>query len=605
MNKLLALLVLAHCFFAIGAFGQRGGGGMPIASSRGVKSTPNQSPADDQAVPGGNGLPNGVNYGHAEDEGKIEFRSETILVEVPVVVTDKAGTHIKNLIKGDFQILENGQERQIASVEEVTASNAPLIVPTKLTGVFSNFLVNGEKPHNVTIVVLDTVNTPYFDQIYGRQQLINYLADNVGAGQTVGLALITTRGLKVVQEVTGDPDQLVRTLKKLDGEMSALETASLDTKSEAATGDIPTATILGSVASSTPLSKQLEDFLEHGDSVSAEFQQANAIETTMRAFLGIALSLSGVPGRKSLIWATGSFPFSIDSPSTVPGGLLSTLYERAIQALNNAEIAVYPVDIRGLVNYSPFSDITRDSSLNVQQQMRRSVAQLANRAWVQTASIDTLNSFAKMTGGRAFYNSNDLAAGFKRAVDDSSNYYLLSYYLDIKNRKPGWRKLNVSVRRQDAQACSRSGFLVTNTTMNPGVTRKTDIDYALLSPVESTGVPLTVRWLGASGDGTRKKIDYSLHIAPSGITLAGRDRDRFDIEFIAVAFTTKDNRVVANIEKSMSGPVPPGQLTVFRSNGMGFNNAMDLPVGDYNVRFIIRDNSTGRLGSVNAPLTVN
>jgi hypothetical protein len=165
--------------------------------------------------------------------------------------------------------------------------------------------------------------------------------------------------------------------------------------------------------------------------------------------------------------------------------------------------------------------------------------------------------------------------------------------------------LKVIVRRQDVQVCSRSGFLVTNTTMNPAVTRKTDIDYALLSPVESSGVPMTVKWLGASGDGTRKKIDYSLHIAPSGITLAGRDQDRFDIEFIAVAFTTKDNRVVANIENSMSGPVPLGQLSILRSNGMGFKNAMELPAGDYNVRFIIRDNSTGRLGIVNAPLTVN
>jgi hypothetical protein len=81
-------------------------------------------------------------------------------------------------------------------------------------------------------------------------------------------------------------------------------------------------------------------------------------ETVLAQVPAVANSLSGVSGRKSLIWATGGFPFYIDSPAAVPGGYLSVLYERAMQSLNDAEVAVFPVDVRGLLNYSPTADVS-------------------------------------------------------------------------------------------------------------------------------------------------------------------------------------------------------------------------------------------------------
>ena len=154
----------------------------------------------------------------------------------------------------------------------------------------------------------------------------------------------------------------------------------------------------------------------------------------MNGFLGIAWSLSGVPGRKSLIWATGGFPFAMDSPSTVPGGYLSLLYERTMLALNDAQISVYPVDVRGLVSNS---HCWLGESHQRPQRPRYLRWQLTNRMWLNQAKIDTLNDFADMTGGKAFYNTNDLAGSFKRAADDASSYYLLSYYLDTRNNKSG------------------------------------------------------------------------------------------------------------------------------------------------------------------------
>ncbi len=121
-------------------------------------------------------------------------------------------------------------------------------------------------------------------------------------------------------------------------------------------------------------------------------------------------------------------------------------------------------------------------------------AYLASRGQSLQASIDTMRNFAETTGGRASYNGNDLAAEFKRAADDASSYYLLGYYLDTENNKAGWRKLKVKVLQKGMEVRAREGFLVTSTTMNPDAAHDADLKFAMDSPFDSTGIPLTVRW---------------------------------------------------------------------------------------------------------------
>src|SRR5262249_37555665 len=138
---------------------------------------------------------------------------------------------------------------------------------------------------------------------------------------------------------------------------------------------------------------QLQQFVLDGDATIVRMQQDHAIEITMHAFLDIASSLSGIPGRKALIWATGSFPFDMDSYSAVPGGYLSLLYERTLKALADAEISVYPVDVRGLVSNSPAGDATYSGALTGPAFARATTA----RSWLQNSTIDTLRDFADMT----------------------------------------------------------------------------------------------------------------------------------------------------------------------------------------------------------------
>src|SRR5205807_7551008 len=111
-------------------------------------------------------------------------------------------------------------------------------------------------------------------------------------------------------------------------------------------------------------------------------------------------------------------PESTNIRSTDDLRSLEPVYQRTFQMLNDAEMSVYPVDARGLVVYFPGPESSRIAGLSS-----------FNQAIFQ-ASRDTMTGFAEMTGGRAFYNRNDLDAAFKKAVDDSAAYYMLGYYLD-------------------------------------------------------------------------------------------------------------------------------------------------------------------------------
>jgi VWFA-related protein len=531
----------------------------------------------------------------ASDEPKVEFRTQSVLIQVPVVVTDKSGNHLHGLKKEDFSVLENGKPVDISAFEELTANSGPLARTAAQPGQFRNLALDSTQPHNIVVVALDTVNTPFLDQAYGRKELVKFLARNLDSGQVLALMLITSHGLKVVQGLTGDPARLMAALKKAGGETSPMETVSTEAQADALTGDMPLTTFS---PSADPIAA-MESFVEYGDAVEAQFRQANAIETTMNALLGISWSLSGIPGRKSLIWATGGFPFAMESPSSVPGGYLSVLYERTMLALNEAEISVYPVDIRGLMNLSMFSEGNRSGSVSGSIANR----QTTNRMWLQQSKFDTLNDFADMTGGKAFYNTNDIAGSFKRAADDGSSYYMLSYYLDTHNNKPGWRKLHVKVDKKDAEVRSRDGFFVTNSTMNPMLSRDIDMSNALHSPIEGTGVPMTVEWVTVATDGDKKKAVFMAHMPAGGLSFDPAGRDQLNFDFAAMAYD-KTGKEAGQAAQRFTKPVPEAQLASVRSNGVGFQNALILSPGTYTVRFVVRDNVTGKVGSVTAPITV-
>src|SRR5207237_1490041 len=115
------------------------------------------------------------------------------------------------------------------------------------------------------------------------------------------------------------------------------------------------------------------------------------------------------------------------------------------------QIAVYPVDVRGLVNPGFINSQTRNPQRDY----------YARAMWRNADTLGTFQVFAQATGGRAFYNTNDLNTAFRKAADDNATYYLLGYYLDRTGKKTGWHKISVKVHHEGAQIRARSGFFLT------------------------------------------------------------------------------------------------------------------------------------------------
>lgn len=438
------------------------------------------------------------------------------------------------------------------------------------------------------MILLDEVNTPFLDQAYAREQLVKYLAAHLQPAQPVALMALGEKGLTTLSGFDTDPKALMAALKKASGRVSTMENYSNDSKAIAATGDAQDPVSSGLGSGESPDLKLRRFML---NPIAASYSQGRAIETTLRAFLEIAWSLSGTPGRKSLVWVTGSFPFYLDSYSSVPGDNgLRALYERTMQAFNDAQISVYPVDARGLLSDPTFSGENTGSLVS---------PEASDSA--RQSSITSLKTFAAMTGGVAYYNTNDLSGAYGRAVQDSSSYYLLSYYLDHHDNKMGWRKLQVEVSRKDADVRARAGFLVTNVSANPQLTQKADLDLALNSPFESTGIPIAERWEGLLAKGPKKEIGFVLRVPATGL-IDEADKNYVDLEFVAQAIS-KD-KVAGTVSKQFKGNIVPDTLAKLKSDGMVYQNFFDLAPGDYQVHFVVRDNLSGRIGSLVVPLTV-
>ncbi len=534
------------------------------------------------------------------------YKAKSELVLVPVVVTDGSGGHVTGLKQQDFTVKDHGKPQRITVFEEIKAAPAARVrkvsVPENAK-VFTNQLAD-QTPKRLVILVMDAINTRMLDQAYARQQLISFLAENVDSGAVLSLVVIGRGGrIRVIHDFTTDPNLLIAALKKVRNIPDATSSIAVDQgMADALNDEINT---LQAFADNDP-----HVFVANSFARSAASQQRFAILDTLDAMQQIARAYGGVPGRKALVWATGGFPFTISGSDGLissargiaPDGLIDVLpaYEKTWQVLNDTNTAVYPVDVRGLVNTAFIGADTTVRSSNPQviaNAIRRQQDRFRD-------SIDTMNTFADMTGGQAFYNTNDLKHSFKRASDDSAAYYLLGYYLD-RDAKPGWHKLHVNVEHSGVHVRARSGFFVTAATQDFDAARKSDIAQAVASPLDFTGVPLRLEWKeSVRQDGSpKRKIKFDLSLPGSAIGIDDADNNHMSLEFVGVA-RTREAEQVADFVTRLEGRVRPERIEQLRREGLTANGTLDIAPGNYLVRFVVRDSITGRLGSLIAPLKV-
>ncbi len=522
-----------------------------------------------------------------------KFSSRSELVLVPAVVTDKSGKHISNLTKDDFVVLEDGKPQKVSVFEELKTS-ATRVQRTALSpGHFSNVLETDAHPKRLVIVALDVVNTPILLQSSARMELLKFLAQSLDPGEPTELVMIGRNGLTVLHDFTGDPAVLAEALRRLTG-----SSPSLAETQAASQGPPPGDALAGTL--------RMLAHMENEDKARMEaFDRHAAILATLAAFQHIAASVAGIPGRKALLWVSSGFPFSVSQTDTAPAlGSVIDSYQRTWNMLNQAQVAVYPIDVRSLTNpkfhgvdepgtkHLPWEPTGDDPYTDI----------LLRDDKEQQEILTTLQNFADATGGRAFFDSNDLQRGFREAVDDNSDYYMLGYYLNRQGKKTGWHKLQVKINQKGTVVRARNTFFLTNGALSSGVERE-DMGAALQSPVDFTAIPMQGRWTDVSADGAKKKAAFEL-VLPAGFAeIAEEDGNHMKVEFVVEAKMEGANPV--RIGQTVDVHLDAKGLEQIRGNGMTYHNALKLPSGNYTVRFVVLDALSGRVGSASSELKVN
>jgi VWFA-related protein len=561
-----------------------------------------------------------------ESRPGFKFTSRSELVLIPTLVTDRSGTHIRGLKPEDFTVLENGVEQKISTFEEVS-SDSHVWTRAESPNEFSNFVTRGPTPGRITIIVLDFLNTAFADQESARRELLKYLAQSADQAEPIALYTLTRSGIHVIHDFTTDPRVLAAALRKVNGEtlqtVDSVDTVELMTGTASPDG---LAGVSGDAVQSE--ADKLRTMGEDEELNIQSFQQRLAIVYTLQGLQQFSQALAGIPGRKSLIWASSGFPFSVSDttmmiapiggamqpsrPVRAKGGgeniqigaaaranVIDVLpeYERTWQMLDRAQIALYPLDVAGL----QLVDLGGASVNNPGRNYGRNM-QLRHED-----TLATFQTFAAMTGGRAYYNSNDLAQGFRDAVRDSAEYYMLGYYLDRTKTKPGWQKLAVKVKHDHVEVRARSGFFVTQAALDSGGSQGDDLVLALHSPLDYTSLPLVARWddIGTSTEPGKKHVGYQVHLA-ANLGLIDKDaNNQLILEFVALAKTPDGKPVAPPAHKRVEAHLTAEMVLSTREEGINLTGALDLAPGEYTVRFVVRDELSGRIGSVAAPLKVD
>src|SRR4051812_28118219 len=514
------------------------------------------------------------------------IKSGTELVLVPTVVRDHSGAHIANLKKEDFTIQENGVEQKIAVWEEVRTSGAVKRVAPR-PNTFSNEVAPADTPGRMTVVTLAFINTPILDQVRARTEMLKFLESWASTGEPLMLVALTRSGVHVIQDYTTDPKVLAMALynARLRQQQGVGSASGEQQRSE---------------TESDPTMKALMQAAEEADKSFDAFQQVVSIRQTLEGMQQIARALAGVPGRKSLIWASSGFPFSVtDTFMSLDPNIagrasifdVQALYHRTWQVMNDAQISVYPVDVGGLVN-----PLNLSASVSAPAGGRRNPAAYQQQAtWNQNERFSTFETVAEATGGRAFFNTNDLAGAFRKAADDSSSYYLLGYYRNPHDKKSGWRRLKMAVHHPGAEVRARTGFFVEKAAISEKESKR-EISVAMTSPLDATSLTFQVRWKAAKGTGNKKQVPYELNIPFGMLTVDDSDDNHvlFDMEVLA---KTSGGAAAKSDGQTMDAHLKPESLAKLREGGLHFENALELPVGDYTVRFLIRDELNGRIGT--------
>jgi VWFA-related protein len=525
------------------------------------------------------GSPVGGGAQQQSGDGTFTLKVQTDIVLTNVVVRDKkTGAVVKGLKASDFTVLENGKPQKIASfdyqnVDEAAVLNEKTTVSGKasIADLLNRNLAADPgqlRDHRLMVMFFDVSSMQPEDIDRAVESAQDYVNKKMQPADLVALVSLST-SLTMDQDFTSDKATLLKGLGKYNGTQSAGMANGNEGGSSDGTSD-------------------------DGSSFTADDSEYNSLNTDreLYAIRTIAKSLERVDQRKSMLYFSGGL--------TRQGIENQASMRAATNAAVKANMAIYSVDTRGLEALPPLGNASQGSLRgNAAYSGKAMQSQLDSNF----ASQETLGTLATDTGGKAFFDSNDFAPAFQQVQRDTEAYYIVGFRSTNNARDGSYRHLTVKLNRADAKIDYRPGYYAPADFQHSKTEdRELQLTEQLRSDLPATDVAVYLQALYFRLEENRFFVPVSLIVPGSQIPfLKNGDRDKANIDIVGQVKNSQ-GIAVGNIRDTVKLALDATQQ-VQRKN-IQYSTGFTLAPGRYHLKFVVRENQTGRMGSFETDLQV-
>jgi len=540
-----------------------------------------------------------------EETHKAPFvlKTSTHLVLVDVIATNGRGEAVTDLTAEDLLVSEDGRPQTVRSFSlqqpahdrsDLQAVSQPLP-----PGVVAN-IPRYRKGAIWNVIVLDALNSPMLDQSRTRAQLLKVI-DKI-PDQPAAIFVLADQ-LRLLQDFSTDPAALKRVIAGLNNKAPAL----LDNPKGGHEGERINPAIWG------VLPQSARNAILNFEGEGAASHTRSRLQITLEALNAIARNLKPLPGRKNLIWVSEGFPFSIEPGTTVNAheSVTGRDYTVAIAATANAlfdsQVAIYPIDSRGIITSDVYDAASRgfDPIGRPQTQIgiKSTVSEENNNLDVTHTSMEEI---AERTGGKAFYNRNEIGNAIVESMNDGATYYTLSYSPGNHEWNGKFRRISVRSRRAGVKLRYRLGyFAIPPAAMASRQEQIATFERAMdISSPVSTALLFQARVFPPS-DKTQNQVVVNYSIAAAGLSFEkGQDQlQHASVNCAVEAYSTK-GELVKKDGTTLTAALQPDVYDKVLREGLPCQEKLALPAGDYIFRLGVRDNTTGAIGTADAQLSI-
>jgi VWFA-related protein len=511
--------------------------------------------------------------------GTFTLKVQSDIVLTNVVVRDKkTGEVLKGLKASDFTILENGKPQKIATFDYQNVNEAAVLQEkTTVTGRASiadllnnNFAASpGQlKDHRLIVMFFDLSSMQPEDIDRAVESAQDYVNKKMQPADLVALVSMAT-GLSMDQDFTSDKDALLKGLGKYNGTEGTGFANGNEGGSSSGTAD-------------------------DASSFTADDSEYNALNTDreLYAIRTIAKSLERVDQRKSLLYFSGGL--------TRQGIENQASMRAATNEAVKANMAIYSVDSRGLEAMPPVGNASTGSLRGTSAYNGGAMQSNLNANF---GSQETLATLSSDTGGKAFFDSNDFAPAFQQIQHDTEAYYILGFHSTDTRRDGSYRHLTVKLNRSDAKIEYRPGYYAPADFQHQKTEdREQALTQQMQSDLPATDVAVYLQALYFRMEDNKFFVPVSLIVPGSQIhSVKNGDRDKANIDIMGQVKNAQ-GIIVGNVRDNVKLALDAAQQ-VQRKN-IQYSTGFTLAPGKYHLKFVVRENQTGAMGSFETDLQV-